>query len=563
MRLLDSRRYTGPNLIWDRPSAVLDIDCDPGQTDDIVRTWRAQLAARLATLKVDDWDHACHVFAAGGVSLALAAPIDLLYVAIEINEAAWAATLESLSGETTPEPPPTDKQLASELAAQRQKKLIALQAAAAGYGVTMLWDDDEVSLGLGRHARVWPADALPRPEDVNWRDHGDIPVGLVTGTNGKTTSVRLAVSMVRAAQLNVGLSSTDWVGVNDRIIDRGDYSGPGGARAALRETDVDVAILETARGGLLRRGLGISHARAALITNIAEDHLGDFGSRNLNELLHIKWIVTRTLGQDSLAVLNADDPLLVAKSAELDVPICWFALEADNPVVAAHTARGGVAVSIVDDHFARFSANAWQKLCTVSDVPLTLDGAARHNVANALGAIGLVRALGIDDAAIVRGLQSMTTADNPGRCNIYDVDGIEVLVDFAHNPQGMAAIFELASRRPAQTRHLAFAQAGDRPNASLIDQAQVAWQHDFASFHISELAAYHRGREYREVYGVLRDALIECGANAAAIFHHDEEVDALGAALEQAKPGELVVMLALGDAAAITEKILERGRIKQ
>jgi UDP-N-acetylmuramyl tripeptide synthase len=563
MRLLDSRRYTGPNLVWDRPSAVLDIDCDPGQTDAIVRTWRAQLAARLASLKVADWDHACHVFEAGGVSLALAAPIDLLYVAIEINEAAWAATLETLSGESASEPPATDQHLASELAAQRQTKLIALQAAASGYGVTMLWDDDEVSLGLGRHAQVWPADALPRPEDVNWADHGDIPVGLVTGTNGKTTSVRLAVIMVRAANLNVGLSSTDWVGVNDRIIDRGDYSGPGGARAALRETDVDVAILETARGGLLRRGLGIDHARAALITNIAEDHLGDFGSRNLKELLNIKWIVTRTLGQNSVAVLNADDPLLVAKATELSVPICWFALSPDHPLVAAHTAEGALAVSVIDDQFARFDGSSWQTLCAVSDAPLTLDGAARHNVANALGAIGLVHALGVEDAAIVRGLKAMTAADNPGRCNIYDVDGVEVLVDFAHNPQGMAAIFELASRRPATKRHLAFAQAGDRPNASLIEQAQVAWQHGFATFHVSELATYHRGRAYREVFGVLHDALVECGAHSGSIFHYDEEVDALDAALAAAKPGELVVMLALGEAAAISAKLLERGHIKQ
>lgn len=562
MQLLDSRRYTGPNLVWDRPSAVLDIDCDATETAGIVATWRQQLQARLVSLDVSDWDHAWYEFDAGGVSLALAAPIDLLYVAIEINEAAWAATLASLTHAAGAEPPPTNVHLATELDAQRQKDLIALQAAASGHGVTLLWDDDEVSVGLGRHARVWPADALPRPEDIDWHLHGDVPVGLVTGTNGKTTSVRLSLSMLRAADLNVGLSSTDWVGVNDRIIDRGDYSGPGGARAALRDTDVDVAILETARGGLLRRGLGIDHARAALITNIAEDHLGDFGSRNLRELLDIKWIVTRTLGAQSIAVLNADDALLVEKSGELDVPICWFALAHDNSVLAAHTARGGLAVSAIDEYFMRFDGSEWHTLCAIRDVPLTLDGAARHNVANALGAIGLVHALGIDDEAIVRGLQSMTAADNPGRCNVYDVDGIEVLVDFAHNPQGMAAIFELASRRPAKQRHLAFAQAGDRPDPSLRDQAEVAWRHGFASFHISELAAYHRGREYREVFGVLRDTLLGCGASDAQIHHHEEEIDALNSVLGMAASGDLVVMLALGDAQLITDHILSRGQIK-
>ncbi len=186
--------------------------------------------------------------------------------------------------------------------------LMALIADAKQHGKTLLWDDDEVSIGLGSGSETWAV--RETPDDLDWDKFHDVPIGLVTGTNGKTTSVRLATHIARAAGKNVGLSSTDWIAVNDRVIDRGDWSGPGGARAVLREQDVDIAILESARGGLLRRGLGVDRADAALITNIAEDHLGDFGSQNLAELLDIKWIVSRAVRKSGPLILNADDALL-------------------------------------------------------------------------------------------------------------------------------------------------------------------------------------------------------------------------------------------------------------
>jgi UDP-N-acetylmuramyl tripeptide synthase len=537
----------------------MEIDCDASEVDALVEAWARHARTLLDAVGWRNEQTAWHRLDSGGVLLALSAPIDTLYAAVDVNDAAWRRAEAELRGV----PPPSEDVLLPPLRDairdERNPRLIALADAAAKHHVTLLWDDDEVSLGLGRYAQTWPSNALPDPGDVDWAQRGDIPVGLVTGTNGKTTSVRMAACIVRAAGLNAGFSSTDWVGVNQRIIDRGDYSGPGGARAVLRDRAVDAAVLETARGGLLRRGLGVAHADAALITTIAEDHLGDFGSHNLQQLLDVKWIVTRALGDTGSAVLNAEDPLLVAKAVELVAPILWFALDPNNPTLSAHVQAGGQATTVIDGALSRFDGNRWRALCAINDIPLTMNGAARHNVANALAAAGLTHAMGIDDDAIVRGLTGMTAVDNPGRGNIYDVDGVEVLVDFAHNPQGMAAIFDLASRHPAKRRLLAFAQAGDRTDKAIREQAQVAWRTGFDRILVSELAHYHRGRDHGEIFALLRDEFRSLGATEGQVVHFEEELDALHHALDWARPGDLVIMLALGDARNIMAELDKRG----
>ncbi|NNF16113.1 MAG: Mur ligase, partial [Gammaproteobacteria bacterium] len=405
--------------------------------------------------------------------------------------------------------------------------------------------------GLGRGSTTWPVDTIA--DEIDWSEHFDVPVGLVTGTNGKTTTVRLTQHILRAAELNVGLSSTDWIGVNDEIIDRGDYSGPGGARTVLRQKQVDVAVLETARGGLLRRGLGVPRADAALITNIAEDHLGDFGSQNLQELLDLKWIVMKALDKNSIAILNADDPLLTAKAAELDIPICWFSLDPAHPLLQHHRKNAGSATTVIDDQVARFDGAAWHPLCAVNDIPVTLDGSARHNIANALAAVALSHALGADDPAIARGLQSMQADDNPGRCNFFRVRGCDVLLDFAHNPSAMQAIFDIARTHPARRRLLCFGQAGDRTDELILELAANAWAIGLEHVMISELAGYRRGREAGEVFKLLRTGLIQAGAHSEQISHHTLERESLDHALNIARPGDLVIMLALADSKGILE----------
>jgi cyanophycin synthetase len=431
--------------------------------------------------------------------------------------------------------------------------------AAQENGKTLLWDDDEVSVGLGSGSRTWPVRDIPEIND--WKQFHDVPVGLVTGTNGKTTTVRLATNIVRASEQSVGLSSTDWIAVNDHVIDRGDWSGPGGARAVLREREVDVAILESARGGLLRRGLGVDRANVALITNIAEDHLGDFGSQSLDELLAVKWIVARAVSDAGRLVLNADDSLLTGKSSEFDGEIVWFSLDADNATIKACTDAGGLVFILDGDELTKIEDGNRELICRSHEIPITLGGVARHNVANALAAAALTWCLGIPLTHIRGGLMSMEQDENPGRCNVYDLDDYKVLLDFAHNSAAMHALFDMAHAIPAERRVLCFGQAGDRPDDLIREMTRDAWAIDLDRVMISELAEYHRGREHGDVFAVIRDELLNCGATSEQIEHFDEEIDAFAAAMAWARPGDLIIMLALGGAAPIQERLREHGAV--
>ena len=343
MEFLDARRLTGPSLLFDKPGTILDVGCTREEAQRLVPVWEKHVQRMLDALGWGQAREFQHVLLLGGVSMGFTAPIDALYAASEVNEWAWAACDAELSGADEPDFDAALENLEAAAVEEANPELLDLQSQAEAHGVTMLWDDDEASLGLGRHAATWPVRALPDPNDLDWSSFRDIPMCLVTGTNGKTTSVRLAAHIVQAAGHNFGLSSTDYIAINDRVVDRDDWSGPGGARNVLRENEVDIAILETARGGLLRRGLGVERADAALITNIAKDHLGDFGSQDLNELLNCKWIISRAVRDAGKLVLNADDELLVAKAQDYPGEVVWFSLHPGNELVQRHTTNGGVA----------------------------------------------------------------------------------------------------------------------------------------------------------------------------------------------------------------------------
>jgi len=554
MEFLDARRLTGPSLLFDVPGTVLDVQCTAAETNELIPVWERHVRHMLAELGWRDCEFASLPLL-GGVSLGFTAPVDGLYAASEINEWAWAACDAELNAADEPDFDEAVAGIRAAIAEESNPELMRLAAAANENDVTLLWDDDEASLGLGRSSVTWPVRGLPDPDELDWASFSDVPTGLVTGTNGKTTSVRIAAHILRQVNKGVGLSSTDYIAVNDRIVDRDDWSGPGGARNVLRENDVDVAILETARGGLLRRGLGVDKANAALITNIAKDHLGDFGSQDLEELLHCKWIVSRAVVKSGKLILNADDPMLVSQSNEYAGELVWFSLDADNEVVRTHTANGGTAFVVDGDEVTMVQGDSSEMICHDHDIPITLKGAARHNVANALAASALTWSMGASLDTIREGLMTMSQDDNPGRCNVYDVNGYTVLVDFAHNPQALQALLDMASRLSSGRKALCFGQAGDRPDDLIRELARGAWESGLDRVFVSELAKYHRGRKEGAVFAVIHDELTGCGAKPEQIEHHMEEIESLDSALEWAEPGDLIVMLALERSQELYDKL--------
>jgi len=554
MQFLDARRLTGPNLLLDRPGSVLDVACRDDEAAGLVRAWRGHVERMLAEVGCRDTAFAS-VQLRGGVSMAFGAPIDALYAASALNEWAWAACDHEFNAAATPDFAAAAAELRAALAAEANPRLRELQALAQERDITLLWDDDEVSLGLGRHSATWPVRGMPDAATLEWPRFRDIPVGLVTGTNGKTTTVRLAANILRHAGYTAGYSSTDYIAIDGEIVDRDDWSGPGGARNVLRNGNVDAAILETARGGLLRRGLALERADAAVITNIGRDHLGDFGSRTVDELLNIKWIVSRVVRDAGKLILNADDARLVARARGYPGCLVWFSLDANNERVRSHTDAGGTAFVLDGSALQRIEGSKRDTICDAADIPITLGGIARHNTANALAAAALTMAMGVALDDLRAGLLAMTQDANPGRGNVFDVSGRTVIVDFAHNPQAIEALLDTAASMPAARKVLCCAQAGDRPDELIRELARSAWSRGLDRVIVSELAHYYRGRGPGEVFGLIRDELLRCGATEAQIEHHAEETDSLDAALDWAQPGDLVIMLALERSPELYERL--------
>ncbi len=553
LELLESRRLTGANLHWDRPSAILDVAIE-GPVEAVISAWHAAAERLLDAVGYAD-EQTCWRAWSGGASLLISAPIDVLYSMCELNEVAWAEALhvcgqgEALdAGEVVP-------RLTRLFDEERKPELLALQAAAHAHGAPFLWDDDEVSVGYGRNARCWTPGALPAPEVIDWGAAGDIPVALVTGTNGKSTTVRMAASIATAAGFRAGLTSTDFIRVGDRVIDLGDYSGTGGARSLLRQPDVELAVLEVARGGLLRRGLGVERANVAVITNVAADHLGEYGMHSVEDMLRAKFIVHRALRADGVLVLNADDEGVAAHGESLQGPgsprIDWFSLHTDNPRVQASLTAGGHACFLDGDELIAAEGSRRRSLTSVHDIPATLDGIVRHNVANALAAASLALALGVDDRDIRAGLAAFRgdEADNPGRGNWFEheLDGgsIRILVDFAHNEHGMRALSDTVRRVDAERVILLMGQAGDRSDRDIAELVRAACEMRPTRLLVAELPGYERGRQPFEVPELIRQDAISCGQDSDRIEIFDGPREATRAALQQAQPGDLLVLLAL------------------
>ncbi|HEX3128237.1 MAG TPA: Mur ligase family protein [Thermoanaerobaculia bacterium] len=546
MKLLDSRRLTGPNLLWDLEGAVLDVALSEEEACPVTEAWVRHAGRILETV---GWgaEELCVRRFPGGASLGLSAQIDRLYTATEVNEWALDAAAAELAGR-----PPSDADLAEaaarlreETERERNPALLALRDAASARRVSFLWDARYATLGRGSGSLTWALSDLPTPREVPWDQVSDIPVVLVTGTNGKTTTVRLLAAMVRAAGVVVGTTSTDRVEVDGEVLDQGDCSGPGGARTLLRDRRVEVAILETARGGILRRGLAVTQADAAAVTNVAADHLGEFGISDLAALAEAKLVPARVVRPHGRVVLNADDPELRARTGNFGAPVVWFSLDPDQPGFDDLLVSGYAGCTLEEGELVRYGEERRQVIARVDEVPIAFEGAARHNLANALCAIGLAGALGLSVDAMREGLRSFrgTPGDNPGRGNVFEVNGARVLLDYAHNPHGLAALLGFASSLPARRRLIVLGQAGDRSEEEMRNLVRTAWTFRPDRIVVKEMPEMLRGRNPGEIPAILEDELRRLGVPADAVVRAEDDLDAARKALAWARPGDLLLLL--------------------
>jgi cyanophycin synthetase len=392
----------------------------------------------------------------------------------------------------------------------------------------------------GKRLRATPPGSEPEVPDPT------LPVIQVTGTNGKTTTVRLLAALVRAAGKRVAYSSTDGVYDGEELVEKGDYSGFGGASRAM-SLEPDVAVLETARGGILLRGMGVLHNDVAVVTNVSEDHLGLQGVHTIDQLAEVKSAITRITRREGWDVLNADDPRVLAMRRQATGRIWLFSMDADHPAIRDVLAEGGRATTVLDGRIGWLEHHDVHPLIPTVDVPVTLAGISRVNVQNAMAAASAALALGLPQGSVVKGLKSfvLDPERNPGRANLFSLDGRIIVIDYAHNEAGMIGLTEVLEglRKAGAEIWLAICTAGDRTDAIL---RAFAFRAASSSDHLSvaELLYYLRGRTREDIVEQLRAGAAEAGVDDVPCY--EDELDALQAMLKQSESGDVLGVTALG-----------------
>jgi UDP-N-acetylmuramyl tripeptide synthase len=548
----DSRRLTGPNRWYARSAVVLTALSSAAGKDASLTAWAHRVRAMCSTLGWPDPQPIASGHAAGAL-LAFAAPEDSLFTATEVNEWAW----EQAAGERAVREGFDEAHALAAPAAtfaeraerERLRPLVRLKAAARERGVPVCEDDDALTLGAGHAGITWPRAALPLPMDVPWSTLHDIPKALVTGSNGKTTTVRLLAAMGREAGHVVGLTSTEGVSVGGEPVASGDYSGPAGARLVLRDARVTLAVLETARGGIARRGLAVTQADVAIVTNLSADHFGEYGVDGLDELAALKLAVAHVVVERGILVLDADDAVLMAAADRLPhaarAPRALFAADAAHPALAALRERGGATCGAARGRLVLHHEGQAHDLGAVASLPLTLDGCAAHNTLNlagaALAAVAGLR-LDIDVVRTVVARFGSAPRDNPGRLERHAWRGATLLIDYAHNPDGLARLLDVARALPHRRVLLLLGQAGNRDDAAIAELARTAAAAGPDLVVIKELPGMLRGRAPGEVPRLLRQALRASGLADAQLRDGGNEVEAAQAVLRAAQPDDVLVL---------------------
>jgi len=416
----------------------------------------------------------------------------------------------------------------------------------------------EVNAGPGFRMHLQPSEGKPRnvarpvidmlfPDDVPCR----IPLISITGTNGKTTTSRMVAHILKMTGKRVGLTTSSGIYIDGELYLGGDTTGPWSAKVVLRDPTIDAAVLETARGGILREGLGFDRCDVGCVLNISEDHLGVGGINTIEDLAWVKSLVVEVVDETGASVLNADDPLVAKMRRRATGRIIYFSMEGGEKsprVLRNHIRDGGCAVvrqpGVTGDMIAIYDGDHFIPLVWAHEIPATLGGAASFNVQNALAAAAIAYGMQIPVETIRQALKTFVTTygQNPGRLNVYDGHPFRVILDYAHNADGMRKFVDMVNKmRPNHRRVLAVATGtGDRRDEDIRDLGRILGP-VVDEMMIKETTLL-RGRKVGEIPQLVKEGAMEVGLPEEKILFVEQECKAVTAMLGRAQPGDLVIV---------------------
>jgi len=406
----------------------------------------------------------------------------------------------------------------------------------------------EVNAAPGFRMHIDPAEGLPRniaepvidmlyPVGTSAR----IPIIAVSGTNGKTTTTRLMAHMVKTMGHKVGYTTTDGVYIQNQLMMRGDCTGPVSAEFVLKDPTVDFAVLECARGGILRSGLGFHNCDIAIVTNIAEDHLGLSDIDTIEQLARVKAVVPESVLPGGYAILNADNKYTAAMTKDLRCKHAFFSMDENNPIIKAHTAAGGLA-AIYENDYITICKGTWKiRVEKAVNVPLTFGGKATYNIANILPVVlaGFIRNYKIEDMRLALATFIPGPAQTPGRMNIFRFKNFDVMVDYAHNTAGFEAIAEMLSKVDATEKVGVIAGVGDRRDEDTVNLGKVAAKM-FDEIIIRQDKNL-RGRTEEEIIDLMTTGISQVDANKK-VTTIKKEKEAIEYAIKHAKKGSFITI---------------------
>jgi cyanophycin synthetase len=426
----------------------------------------------------------------------------------------------------------------------------------------------EVNAAPGFRMHLAPANGLPRnvaapvidmlyPPGKSCR----IPIIAVTGTNGKTTTTRLIAHIVKNNGFRVGFTTSDGIYVQNSMLTKGDTTGPVSAEFILKDPTVEFAVLETARGGILRSGLGFGKCDVAVVTNIQEDHMGLSDINTLKEMANVKGVVARAVKRDGYVVLNADNEHTVSIAKTVDCKIAYFSLDEHNPVIVEHCKTGGIA-AIYENGFITIKKGDWKfRVEKASHVPLTFGGKVTFMIYNVLAATLATYAYGftIEDIKLNLNTFIPSAVQTPGRMNIFDFKEYKVLIDFAHNADGFRGIKEFLSTIDSPYKIGIITGTGDRRDDDIRDMGRISAQ--MFDHIIIRQDKFLRGRLAEDIVKLLVEGIMEVNPKQSYEYI-PKEVEALRHALDMAKPGTFITALSdvIDNAIDVVQSYLDKER---